>query len=77
MKFFNHLEFLPFLIGLACGIFFVYVLKPAPVVVMKYPNLDNAGKVIYRDRNGTCFKYEIGTVDCDKSEDKIKAYPLQ
>ncbi len=77
MKFFNHLKFLPFLIALACGIFFVYILKPAPVVIMKYPNVDNAGKVIYRDRNGTCFKYEIETVDCDKSEDRIKPYPLQ
>ncbi len=59
------------------GLFFVYILKPSAVVVVKYPNTDNVGKVVYRDRNGTCFKYDMETVDCDKAEDRIKAYPLQ
>jgi hypothetical protein len=77
MKFFNHIEFFPFLIGLAMGIFFVYILKPAPMVITRYPNIENVDKVTYRDRNGTCFKYETKTVDCDKAEDRIKPYPLQ
>jgi hypothetical protein len=77
MKFFNRLEFLPFLMGLAGGIFIVYILKPAPMVVMRYPNLDNAEKTVYRDRNGTCFRYDVKQVDCDKEEDRIKPYPLQ
>lgn len=77
MKFFNHIEFFPFLIGLAMGIFFVYILKPAPMVITRYPNIENVDKVTYRDRNGTCFKYETKTVDCDKVEDRIKPYPLQ
>jgi hypothetical protein len=77
MQFFNRIQFFPFLLGLALGLFFVYILKPAPIVVMKYPNLDNAGKLVYRDRNGTCFKYDIQQVDCDKEEDRIKPYPLQ
>ena len=70
-------KFLPFLIGLTIGLFFVYVLKPAPVVVVRYPNIDNVGKVIYRDRNGTCFKYEMSEVNCDDAEDRLKDYPLQ
>ncbi len=77
MKFLNKLEFLPFLMGLAIGLFLVYILKPTAVVVMKYPNLDNAEKTIYRDRNGTCFRYDLKEVDCDKEEDRIKPYPLQ
>jgi hypothetical protein len=77
MKFLNKLKLLPFLIGLVVGFFFVYVLKPTAVVVIKYPNLDNVGKIVYRDRNGTCFQYGMETVDCDKSEEKIKSYPLQ
>jgi hypothetical protein len=77
MKFLNKLEFLPFLMGLAIGLFLVYILKPSAVVVMKYPNLDNAEKTIYRDRNGTCFRYDLKEVDCDKEEDRIKPYPLQ
>jgi hypothetical protein len=77
MKFVSRLQFLPFLLGFFIGIFFVYILKPAPMVIMKYPNLENTADVIYRDRNGTCFKYDTKTVDCDKHEDRIKPYPLQ
>jgi hypothetical protein len=77
MQFFNRLQFFPFLMGLAIGIFAVYVLKPAPMVIVKYPNLDNVESTIYRDRNGTCFQYKVNQVDCDKEEDRIQPYPLQ
>lgn len=77
MKFFNNIKLFPLILGFAFGMFFVYILKPAPMVITKYPNLENAADVIYRDRNGTCFKYETKTVDCDKEEDRIKPYPLQ
>ena len=77
MKFLNHLVFFPFVLGLTIGLFCVYILKPAPVVITKFPNLENAHNVIYKDRNGTCFQYDTKTVDCDKSEDRIKPYPLQ
>jgi hypothetical protein len=77
LKIINHLEFLPFLVGLSLGIFIVCILKPAPLVITKYPNLENIDHMTYRDRNSACFKYEAKTVDCDKSEDRIKPYPLQ
>ncbi len=76
MKIISKIQFLPFLLSFAFGIFFVYILKPAPLVIMKYPNLENAGKLIYKDRNGTCFMYETKIVDCDKNESKIRAFPL-
>jgi len=77
MKLLYMLEFFPFLCGLAAGIFFVYILKPAPLVITKYPNLENTSDVIYKDRNGTCFQYSSKEVDCDKFEDRIKPFPLQ
>lgn len=77
MKFFNRIQFFPFILGLFIGMFLVYVLKPSAVVVYKYPTLDNAGKVVYKDRNDVCFKYHADTVDCDKNEGKIVAFPLQ
>jgi len=77
MKFLSQLHFLPFLIGLAGGIFCVYILKPAPMVITKYPNLENTADVIYKDRNGTCFQYSTKTVECDKVEERIRPYPLQ
>jgi hypothetical protein len=39
--------------------------------------MDNAGKVVYQDRNGVCFKYHADTVDCNKNESRISVYPLQ
>ncbi len=76
MKIINKIQFFPFLLSFAFGIFIVYILKPAPLIIMKYPNLENAGKIIYKDRNGTCFIYETKEVDCDKNESKIQAFPL-
>jgi len=72
-----HLEFFPFLCGLAAGIFVVYIIKPAPMVITKYPTLENTGDVVYKDRNGACFYYDSKTVDCAKNEERIKPYPLQ
>lgn len=77
MKFLNHIQFFPFMIGLTIGMFIVYILKPSAMVITKFPNLENTADLIYKDRNGTCFKYDVTTVDCDKSEDRIKPYPLQ
>ena len=75
--FFGKLEFFPFLCGLAVGIFVVYILKPAPMVIQKTPNLENAGTLVYKDRNGTCFTYTANEVNCDKVEDKIKPFSLE
>lgn len=47
------------------------------MIVYKYPNMENAGKVVYQDSNGTCFVYKTTEVNCDKNEDRITTYPLQ
>ena len=76
MNLFKNVRFFPLLLSFAFGIFIVYILKPAPIIIIKYPNIENAGKLIYKDRNGTCFVYETKEVDCDKNEGRIKAFPL-
>ena len=77
MRFFNKLQLLPLMVSFFIGFFIVYILKPSPVIIYKNPNLDNAGKVTYVDRNDVCFQYIVQKVDCDKNEDKISFYPLQ
>ena len=77
MVLFEKLQLLPLLLGLFIGMFFVYILKPTASVNYKYPTMDNAGKIVYQDRNGVCFKYHADTVDCDKNEGRIVAFPLQ
>jgi hypothetical protein len=76
MNLFANIRFFPLLLSFALGIFFVYILKPAPIVIIKFPNIENAGKLIYKDRNGTCFVYETKEVDCDKNEARIRPFPL-
>lgn len=76
MKLLGVVQFFPLLISFAIGIFIIYILKPSPLIIMKYPNLENAGKIIYKDRNGTCFVYETKEVDCNKNESRIRAFPL-
>jgi len=73
---FKHFMIVPFLIGIALGIAGFYFVKPQEMVVYKYPTPDNAGKVSYKDKNGVCYKYKATAVDCDKSEAKLKTYPL-
>jgi len=47
------------------------------MIIFKNPSLDNAGKSTYIDRNDVCFQYIVNKVDCDKNEERIKAYPIQ
>ena len=76
MNLLGNIQFFPMLESFAVGIFIVYILKPSPLIILKYPNLENAGKLIYRDRNGTCFVYEANEVDCNANEKRIKPFPL-
>jgi hypothetical protein len=76
MNLFANIRFFPMLLSFAFGIFIVYILKPSPIVIIKYPNIENAGKIIYKDRNGSCFIYETKEVDCNKNESRIRAFPL-
>lgn len=76
MNLLKNIKFFPLLMSFAFGIFIIYILKPSPIIIIKYPNIENAGKVIYKDRNGTCFVYETNEVDCNANEERIRAFPL-
>jgi len=76
MNLLKNIKFFPLLMSFAFGIFIVYILKPTPIIIVKYPNIENAGKLIYKDRNGTCFVYETKEVDCNANEGRIRAFPL-
>jgi hypothetical protein len=73
----QHFSLLPFVIGLAVGIVGIYYAKSEKVEIKKYPSLENAGKLTYKDKNGSCYKYDIREVDCDSNESRIATYPLQ
>ncbi len=75
----NHFKVLPFLAGIILsGIVFIY-LKPESAIdkVVKWPHPNNAGKIVYRDRNGLCYTFEAQIADCTKVQDKLKAYAFE
>jgi hypothetical protein len=65
-----------FLISFAVGLFLVYVFHPPPTVVVKFPSPYNAGKVVYEDKNNSCYKYKADRVDCPKDKSLVKPQPL-
>lgn len=66
-----------FLISFAIGILIVYISTPLPDVIVEYPTLENAGRVVYRDDANVCYRYEPRPVDCPTDQSKIFEIPLQ
>ena len=65
-----------FIISFAIGMFFVYVLQPVPKVIIKHPNPENAGKIIYKDNGDSCYKYIAEQVECPSNKNEISDHPL-
>lgn len=66
-----------FFVTLCIGIFYVYITTPQPIVVIKYPTPDNAGKIKYVDDAGVCYKYSLEPVSCPADKGSIKHVPVQ
>jgi hypothetical protein len=72
----KHFRLLPFFIGIVVGIIAIIFVKPEKAVVYKYPNPEGNEKIVYKDKNGVCYRYKANKVDCDKNQDKLKEFPL-
>ena len=72
IKFTNFIDPNAFFISLAIGLLIFYVIAPQKRVIIKYPNPDNVGKVVYKDESENCFKYSAEEVKCPKDKDQIK-----
>jgi len=55
-----------FLVGLALGMLFVYIRMPPPKIVIKYPNPENVGKIVYKDDAANCYVYKADKAECPK-----------
>lgn len=72
IKFTNFIDPNAFFISLAIGLLFFYVIAPQKKIVIKYPNPENAGKLVYKDSNENCFKFKAKEVNCPKDKSQIK-----
>ena len=73
----NHFRVLPFVIGLGLGILVFAFYKPQKQVIHQYPHPEDAKNRVFRDPNGTCYKYLTHEVDCSANEATLKDYPIQ
>lgn len=74
---FEYVSFPIFLISLAIGLFYVYVVVPAPHVIVVYPTPDNSSEFQFKDSANNCFEYEAKEIKCPSDKTLIKDIPIQ
>jgi hypothetical protein len=65
-----------FIVSFAICLVVVYFTNPEPIVITRFPNPENAGKLTYQDKNKNCFKYEASEVKCPSDPNLIIEHPL-
>ncbi len=73
----NYISVPVFLISLAIGLFFVYILWPDIKTVFIYPSPENINKILFKDKADNCFELEQEEVDCPTNESLIAKVPIQ
>ncbi len=73
----GHFRIIPFVAGLAIGVLVFVLYKPQKQVIRQYPHPNDSDKKVYKDPNGTCYKYSVHEVNCDTHESTLKDYPIQ
>ena len=71
----KKIQIIPLILGLAVGLFVVYLFPPQHETVVRYPT--PASHDTYKDKNGVCYTFQSEEVNCDKFEDKLRDFPLQ
>ena len=60
-----------FLLSFAFGILYVYISRPESKVVVKFPSPYNAGRVMYRDKAGSCYKFKAEKKSCPINKESL------
>lgn len=68
----DFINFKVFIIAFAIGMLVVYTTVPKPDVIIKYPTPENAGKIVYKDDAGVCYRYKAEEVECPNDARKVE-----
>lgn len=74
---FDYVSLPIFIISLAVGLFFVYIMGPEMKTVYIYPSPENVDKVLFKDKADNCFYFKPVEVDCPTDKSKITNIPIQ
>lgn len=74
---FDYISLPIFIISLAVGLFFVYIMGPEMKTVYIYPSPENADKVLFKDKADNCFYFKPVEVKCPADKSKITNIPIQ
>ena len=58
-------NYLAFIIAFGVGILYVYLSAPKPKIIIKYPTPYNVNKVVYKNENDICYKYNAEEIMCN------------
>jgi hypothetical protein len=65
-----------FFLGFGLGILYIYISTPKPKIIIKHPTPDNAGKVVYHDKEQNCYKYMAEEIKCPDDPKMALNHPL-
>ena len=74
---FSNFRILPFIVGLGSALLIFAVYKPDREVIRQYPHPSESKDKVFRDPNGTCYKYSSHEVECDANEATMTDFPIQ
>jgi hypothetical protein len=65
-----------FFAAFAIGMLVVYLTKPRPELIVKFPTPQNAENIIYKTDDDTCFKFMASKESCPTDKALIKPQPI-
>ncbi len=66
-----------FIISLALGLFYIYIMDEYKKVIIIYPTPDNIKTTQYKDKTDSCFSYNLNEISCPSDDDKYYKVEMQ
>lgn len=66
LEIFELLNPVVFLVSFSVGTYLCYYYSEKEQRVAKKPTPANSNELIYKDKNGECYKYNTNSISCDK-----------